>query len=165
MAENIPEPSYPTSKQTSTVAASNVPEAVKYSQSVTGTTATAQQQPSENNLVSIPSTRQAPKQAPKVDQMTQSDDDEVDHAAGPVFDGAPSPPCLAPVGAVLGTVYIYKLSTTLVVSGAYTRSRKCTALCDVAACVILTAVSACSTVCITIIQLDQPRKPYQSLSN
>ena len=65
-----------------------MPEAVKYSQSVTGTTATAQQ-PSKNNLVSIPSTRQAPKQAPQAEQMTQSDDEEIDHAAGPVFDGAP----------------------------------------------------------------------------
>ena len=89
LAEATQEPSYPTkqsSKQSSKVESSSVPEAVKYSQSVPGTTATAQQ-PSENNLVSIPSTRQAPKQAPQAEQMTQSDDEQIDHAAGPVFDG------------------------------------------------------------------------------
>lgn len=91
LAEKIPDPAYPT-KHASPAVANNVPEAVKYSQSVTGTTATAQQ-PSENNLVSIPSTRQPVKQTPHVEQMTQSDDEEVDHAIGPVFDGAPSSLC------------------------------------------------------------------------
>jgi hypothetical protein len=90
LAEQLPEPvSYPT-KQTSTSVsnASPVPEALKYSQSVASTTATAQQPP-ENNLVSIPATtRQAPKQATQAEQMTQSDEDEVDQVDGPMFDGA-----------------------------------------------------------------------------
>jgi hypothetical protein len=65
------------------VAKGSVQEAVKYNANVSSSQPSAATEP--NQLISIGSRQQSAQQAPQ--EMTQSDDDEVDGVVGPVFEG------------------------------------------------------------------------------